>query len=483
MSSNLVATLFKSRHPLIWINSAEEMRVLDALKATAKDLNANLAKWSITKGYTMLEGTIKGGDEKTPIKALEFVMSQAAEVRGIFVLADFHHYIADHIVIRKLREAAQDLTCTKRTIVFIGPVVKIPPELEKEITVIDWSLPDRAEIDRIISGRKIPDGCTLGDVPAVVDACLGLTRPEIDLVLGRSLVEKRTFDVKTILGIKKDIIRKSGILEFYEPTEGMQDVGGLANLKGWLAKRRRAFTPEARSFGLPMPKGAMLIGVPGCGKSLTAKAISASWNLPLLRLDLGKVFGSLVGASEDNLRRAIKAAESVAPCVLWLDEVEKGLSGSASSGQSDGGTTARVFASFLTWMQEKTSSVFVIATANDVRALPPELIRKGRFDEIFFVPLPSDEDRAAILKIQIAKRGQNVSDDEIATLIESTHEFSGAELEQVVIAGMYEAFDSGEPLNADHLRTAIKETTPLAVTMKDQIKSLSEWAKSRARTA
>jgi len=323
----------------------------------------------------------------------------------------------------------------------------------------------------------------------VVEAALGLTANEIRSVLSKSLVRTRDFDIDTVLAEKKHIIRKSGILEFFESHEDWNDVGGLEILKDWLRKRQLAFSHRARDFGLPIPRGILLLGVPGCGKSLTAKAVSGLWQMPLLRLDVGKVFSSLVGSSEENMRRAIHTAEAVAPCILWLDELEKGFSGTKSSGDSDAGTTSRVFASFITWLQEKQSQVFVIATANDVTMLPPELLRKGRFDEIFFVDLPTPHERADILKIQIAKLNRRSAvqrkweDFDIDRIVAGMQGYSGSEIEQVIVSALYDAFYSKEELSTDRVLRSSSEMIPLSYTMKENIDAMREWATSRARRA
>src|SRR5213075_2059796 len=312
----------------------------------------------------------------------------------------------------KLRDLAHDLKKSQKNVLLLSPVLKIPPELEKEVAIIDWDLPDRGEIDGIVGRllQELPVGVEPGPAAdpqgreRIVEAALGLTYVEAENVLAKSIVRNKTFDIPTVLSEKKHIIRKSGILEYYEAQESLDELGGLETLKLWLQKRRGAFTSKARDFGLPLPKGILLIGVPGCGKSLTAKAVGALWQMPLLRLDVGKIFAGLVGSSEENIRTVIKTAEAVAPAILWIDELEKGFSGTGSSGQTDGGITSRVFGSFITWLQEKTMPVFVIATANNVQALPPELLRKGRFDEIFFCDLPDREDRGAILDIHLRKK-------------------------------------------------------------------------------
>ena len=472
--------------------SIEEKRVEESLLKLARRRDMKLGCWSITRGFQQKFGTLKGGDVKDPIKALDYIMAQ--EGRGLFVLRDYHAFLNDPTVVRKLRDLAQDLRDTTKHVILLSAVTKIPPELEKDVTMVDWNLPNRSEMNRVLAERlaHLPAGVDPGIASEaegreqIVDAALGLTKTEAENVLAKSIVRKRTFDLRTVLGEKKHIIRKSGILEYYEAEDNLDSIGGMEVLKSWLVKRRHAFTAEAREFGLPLPKGILLLGVPGCGKSLTAKAVGAAWNMPLLRLDVGKIMGGLVGSSEENIRKALKTAEAVAPAILWLDEMEKGFSGTGSSNMSDGGTTSRVFGTFVTWMQEKTSPVFVIATANDVRALPPELLRKGRFDEIFFVDLPSQEERGEVLKIHLKKKGRDVSNIDLQKLVEAMPDFAGSEIEQVVISALYEAFDQdphARELSTAQLLHAAKEIVPLAVTMQEKIADMREWAKTRARTA
>jgi SpoVK/Ycf46/Vps4 family AAA+-type ATPase len=490
-SAREVEDLIKARYPLVYLVSSEEQRVERALKDMALRREYKLAAWSITKGFVAIAGEHRGGDVKDPLKALDHIMG--VEGRALFVLRDFHAFVDNPQVVRKLRDLAHGLKETKKSVLLLSPVVKLPPELEKEVAVIDWDLPDRPELDQIIGKMltELPAGVDAGVAATpegrerIVEAALGLTYIEAQNVLAKSIVRNKTFDVPTILGEKKHIIRKSGILEYYEAEESLDGIGGLEVLKGWLQKRRNAFTQHAREFGLPLPKGILLIGVPGCGKSLTAKAVGAAWQMPLLRLDVGKIFGGLVGASEENIRKAIRTAEAVAPCVLWLDEMEKGFSGTASSGQTDGGTTSRVFGTFVTWLQEKTAPVFVIATANNVHQLPPELLRKGRFDEIFFVDLPTREERKTIFDIHLKKkkRDPGTLGIDLGKLVDAAPEFSGAEIEQAVISALYDAFDGSHDLNTDGLLTSLREIVPLAVTMQEGIASMREWAKTRARLA
>lgn len=273
------------------------------------------------------------------------------------------------------------------------------------------------------------------------------------------------------------------MLEYYRASEEFSNVGGMDELKDWLRKRKSAFSADARTFGLPNPKGALLIGVQGCGKSLCAKALAGLWRVPLLRLDLGKVFSSLVGSSEENVRQAVQIAESVAPAILWIDEIEKAFSGTHSSSFSDAGTTSRVFGTFITWLQDKTAPVFVVATANNISQLPPELLRKGRFDEIFFVDLPERGDRAEIFGIHIAKRGRKPELFDLQRLAQAADGFSGAEIEEAVVASLFDVFDKSSDLTTESILASVQSTVPLSRTMKEEIERLRDWAGERARPA
>ena len=485
--------LFTARYPLIYVVSSEEARVEEEMRKIALAREIKLVAWSITRGFQQLAGTHKGGDAKDPIKALEHIAS--AEGAGLFVLRDFHAFVGDPKVVRLLRDLSRDLRNTRKNVILLSSVMKIPPEVEKDMAVLDWDLPQRGEIramlDELVKDYEgtehIGDAATEEGRRHLVDAALGLTLLEARNAYQKSIVSsKKRLDVLTVLSEKKHIIRKSGILEYYEAQEALDDVGGLEILKSWLKRRENAFTEEARAYGLPLPKGILLIGVPGCGKSLTAKAVGAAWKMPLLRLDVGKVMGGLVGSSEENIRKALKTAEAVAPSILWLDEMEKGFSGTGSSNMSDGGTTSRVFGTFVTWLQEKTAPVFVIATANNVHQLPPELLRKGRFDEIFFVDLPTGEERKEILSIHLRKKRRNPELVDLHKMIEAMPEFSGSEIEQVVVSALYESFEtdpSKYELSTEQLTASAREIVPLSVTMHEGITAMREWARSRARMA
>lgn len=490
-----ITCLLKARYPLLWLVSSEERRVEEHIKKVCDPLDLKVYRWSITEGIRDLQGNPREAI-KDPLAALNF-MDDVKE-NCVLILRDFHPFFKDLTITRRMRDLYNSLPSSvpgkpmfKRHIIISSPVMNVPPELNNAVSIIDYPLPDYGEVaevlDRLeamVARRKagyVP--LTLDERRVVVEATLGLTRTEAESVLARTMVEKGTFDVETILSEKEQIIRRGGILEYFHPREKFGDIGGLENLKTWLLKRRQAFSPRAEAFGLPRPKGILLLGVPGCGKSLTAKAVGALWKQPLLRLDVGRVFSSYVGSSEENMRAAIKMAESVAPSILWVDELEKGFSGTASSGSTDGGTTSRVFGSFITWLQEKTSPVFVIATANSVKELPPELLRKGRFDEIFFVDLPTSQERFDVLSIHLKRRGYDPNRFDMDKLNSLSDGFSGSELEQAIISALYDAFDEGQGLTPDHIKRAIQETVSLSKTMKEDINNMREWARVRARPA
>lgn len=486
-SARTVETLIRARYPLIYISSFEESRVCNAMQHIADERNKKLYQWSVTEGLMQPDGTYLE-ELKDPLQVLEYILQ--AEVNGLFIIKDFHPYMNDPVVIRKLRDLSRNLKLSMKNIIFLSPILKIPSELEKEISVVDYKLPDKDDLKQIVMSiaeavgeKQLEEISEQNLLNKVIEAALGLTAEEAENVFAKSIVENGSFNLKTILAEKEQIIRKSGVLEYYHAEANIKEIGGLEQLKNWLSKRGKAFSPEAREFGLPEPRGILLLGIPGCGKSLTAKAISSMWQLPLLKLDVGKVFSSLVGSSEENVRRAISTAESIAPSILWLDEMEKGFSGLSSSGQTDGGTTARVFGTFLTWLQEKKSPVFVVATCNNVKELPPELLRKGRFDEIFFVDLPSKEERRDIFRIHLEKRHRDPEKFDLEKLAEKTKDFAGSELEEIIVSALYDAFDEGRDMTQEDLEKTAAGMIPLSKTMGEQIKSIREWAKIRAKKA
>lgn len=397
-------------------------------------------------------------------------------------------------VVRRLRDVAYQLRDSYKTIVIVAPRMRMAPELDKDVAVLDFDLPDVDDLNRLLD-RIIEDVKDNPKLSIVLDAesrerllyaARGLTLREAENVFAKTLVLDGRIDasdIDVVLAEKQQIIKKSGLLEYYETQEEFSNVAGLDNLKDWLWKRTVAFTDRAAEFGLPAPKGLLLLGVQGCGKSLSAKAVSSLWKLPLLRFDMGRMFGSLVGSSEENVRRAIRTAESVAPCILWIDEIDKAFAGAHGSGASDGGTTSRVFGTFLTWLSEKTARVFVIATANDVSNLPPELLRKGRLDEIFFVDLPSLAERKEIFRIHVMKRGRDPAKFDLDALAAQCDGFSGAEVEEAIIAGLFDAFSAGTDLDTTTVLRSLKATVPLSKTMSEELTRLRNWAHGRARPA
>ena len=488
-----IEVLIRAKYPILYVVSWEERRVEQAVTNVCKSLNRTLYTWSVTQGMRPPVPRTSGpsGPSALPGELEALALVHEAPEYTVFLLKDFHPYMRDNRVIRLLRDLSNRLRGKAQTIILLGPTLSLPTDLEKDVTVLDFPLPEAPEIestlDKVIAAVKDNPNVDSKLEPSkreqLVKSAQGLTLDEIESTFARTLVEKKAFDLDVVLEEKKQIIRKSGLLEYYQADEKLKDVGGVDLLKQWLDKRTSSFTDKARDFGLPAPKGILLIGVQGCGKSLIAKSVSAHWGLPLLKLDVGRIFGSLVGQSEENIRRAISVAESVAPCILWADELEKGCAGVGGSGVSDSGTTARVFSTFLTWMQEKTSPVFLIATANQVSALPPEMLRKGRFDEIFFVDLPGDEEREQIFSIHLKKRKRDVDQFNLTALSHATDGFSGAEIEQIVVGALFVAFDKGRDLNQDDLIAEAKAVVPLSVMMREEIDELRTWAQLRTRPA
>lgn len=491
-TANQMDVLIRARYSVLYVVSWEEDRVEKSLREIARKREKRLYTWTITRGMMEAGGEQVDPATSDPLRALDFVI--AVRDPALFVMRDFDPFLDDPVVERKLRDVAHSLRASYKTLIIVSPVLKIPDHLAKDITVIDYPLPDLTELGQLLDGiiRQVANNpnirIDLDDQgrEALVKAALGLTAAEAENVFAKALVLNSALDardIEVVLAEKEQIIRKSGILEFYPATEKFAEIGGLDVLKDWLSKRRAAFSERARAFGLPEPKGVLLIGVQGCGKSLSAKAVAGYWRLPLLRLDVGSLFAGFVGSSEQNMRRAIALAESISPCILWLDELEKGFAGTQSSSFSDAGTTARVFGSFVTWLQEKTKPVFVIATANDISSLPPELMRKGRFDEIFFIDLPSAAEREEIFRIHLSKRHRDPAQFDLGKLAAASAGFAGAEIEQVVISGMYDAFDENRDLTEADLLNNIAQTVPLSATRKEDIDALREWARTRARPA
>lgn len=398
--------LLRACYPLIYIPTNEEERVEKAIAtATEKLGKRNVYIWDFVNGYQENPNN-KGFGKRNPLQALEFITNMPEKAGGVFILRDFQRFLDDIAVSRELRNLARILKSQPKNIIIIAPQVELPPELTEVITVVDFPLPTAPEIKTEISRLISATGQNLSEqlLDELVRAAQGLSLERIRRVLTRAIATHSTLepeDVELILEEKRQSIRQTQILDFYPATEQISDIGGLDNLKSWLLRRGGAFSEQARAYGLPNPRGLLLVGIQGTGKSLTAKAIAHHWHLPLLRLDVGRLFAGLVGESESRTRQTIELAEALAPCILWIDEIDKGFAG--LDGKGDSGTTSRVFGTFITWLAEKKSPVFVVATANNIRALPPEMLRKGRFDEIFFVGLPNQTEREAIFKVHLAK--------------------------------------------------------------------------------
>ena len=492
-------TLIRARYPILYLITSEELRVQNLVLEVAGRRQKKVFEWSCSTGLVPAGASIQSQKHRNPatrdpLNALDLVIEQVEP--ALFIFKDFHPFLtrSNFAIIRKLKEIALHLKHSFKTIILVSPVMEIPTELEKEITVLNYPLPAREDLGELLD-KIIADVSQFKQVAIELDeagrerllqAALGLTLGEAENVFAKIIVKGERLsgeDVNEVFAEKQQIIRKSGLLEYYATSESFAHVGGLAVLKDWLNKRALAFSSEARAFGLPAPRGILMLGVQGCGKSLCAKAVSNQWQLPLLRFDMGRMFGSLVGSSEENVRRAISVAESVAPAILWVDEIDKAFAGTQASGLTDGGTTARVFGTFLTWLSEKTAPVFVAATANDISQLPPELLRKGRLDEIFFVDLPSREERLEIFRIHLEKRGRDSARFDLEALADASQHFSGAEIEEAINSALYDAFYGREELATAHVLAALAQTVPLAKTMDEQIAALRAWADGRARNA
>ena len=407
----------------------------------------------------------------------------------MILLRDYHQFFDDPnpVLVRQLKDQIRLGKTQGKVIIVTGCRLKLPPELEREFTVVDFALPDAAILRQVLNGimESKPDLPVPNDqeTAALIDSARGLTTTEAEDAFALSIVESGTLNTAIVAREKAQAVKKNGLLELIETDESLESIGGLDVLKDWLLKRREAFTPDAVAYGLPTPKGVLMLGVAGCGKSLTAKATASVFKVPLLRLDAGRIFAGLVGQSESNLRSVIQTAEAIAPCCLWIDELEKGFAGSKSLGSTDGGTSSRVFGSFLSWMQEKRSPVFIVATANDVSQLPPELLRKGRWDDLFFIDLPSREERSAIWDIQISKFNRDLGAFDILQHSKSTEGFTGSEIEQLFVDALYRAFDRGEEPTDLTIGQVLVDFVPLSKLMSEPVTALRTWAKGRARAA
>lgn len=493
--------LIRARYPIIYVVSWEEERLEKQLAQLAQRRNKKLFVWTYTQGIVKYGNEAQraksgSGNTSDPIAALDAVIAQVEP--AIYLFKDFHPFMEDNrcnlAVIRRLRDVAHHLRDSYKTIVVCAPQLQLASELSKDVTVLEYDLPGKKEfnqlLDRIVEDVKDKPRLKVTlDVDSrerLLHAARGLTLKEAENVFSKTLVlhgKIDSEDISVVFSEKQQIIKKSGLLEYYESHDEFGQVAGLENLKAWLSKRAMAFMDRAADYGLPPPRGVLLLGVQGCGKSLCAKAVASLWKMPLLRFDIGRVFGSLVGSSEESMRRAIKTAESVAPAILWVDEVDKAFQGMQDSGGSDGGTASRVFGTFLTWLSEKTSPVFVIATANNISHLPPELLRKGRLDEIFYIDLPNEDERREVFKIHLTRRGRKSESFDLDQLAIHSEGFSGAEIEEAIISGLFDAFSRNSEITTEIIMASLAESVPLSKTMSEELNRLRTWALGRARPA
>jgi serine/threonine protein kinase/SpoVK/Ycf46/Vps4 family AAA+-type ATPase len=487
--------LIRASFPLIYVLSYEEDRVVEAVRRIALRLTEdtrrprNIFLWSASRGLRDDRDQLISPDSlEDPTVALNQVIESPGE--GLYLFLDMHRHFTP-VVTRLIRDAARAVRLSRKALLFLSPSFQVPEELEKEVNLVVFHLPDREQIEPLID--QLMERCRMEGLPvdlgtaekeAIIQAASGLTLNEVDRAV--NLAAQRNGGLlsgveRKIIEEKTQIIRKTGILEYFHSSESFREIGGLEKLIAWFGARAQVFSGTFRYPGLPQPKGVLLVGVPGCGKSLSAKALAGAWGVPLLRLDVGRIFGSLVGSSEANLRQAIQTAEAVSPCILWIDEVEKGFAG--VQGQSGGGVSARIFGNFLTWLQDKRSPVFVVATANDLSGIPPEFLRKGRFDEVFFVGLPDKSQRERIFSIHLSKHYRDATQFDLTALAEKSDLFSGAEIEQSVISGLFRAFEENREVRTEDISQAAKETFPLARSRSREIAMLTNWAEQNARWA
>lgn len=476
----------RARFTLIVVETPEEMRAIESIRVACQRLGRTCLSWDVGAGYERLCGG-RGAipEARDPLTAL----TRAAEApdETVVVLKDFHEFWRDPRIKRQLRNLAQALKQARNALIVTMPTGDLPTELQDEAVILELPLPTAEVLDAVLAPLTRTAGVSVQLTSLgrekLIQAALGLTAAQAQRVFAKAVVRDGILDERDIDLVteeKKQIIRKNEALEFFAVTETPDDVGGLGALKAWLRLRERAFTQEARDYGLPAPKGIALLGIPGTGKSLSAKMISGLWRMPLLRLDVGALFGGLVGESEARTRRALHLAETIAPCVVWIDEMEKAL----VYGTTDSGASTRVFATILTWMQEKRAPCFVVATANDVTRLPPELLRKGRFDEVFFLDLPNLQEREAIFTVHLRKRHRMPQDYDIARLAEAAEGHVGAEIEQAVIDAMYLGFNDHREFTTEDILTAVQRLVPLAISQRESIDALREWiGEGRAQLA
>ena len=479
--------LVLSRHPIVALETAEEDRAEALVRGVAARLDLPLFEWRSTRGLVRHGTRDPLYDTDKPAMALK--AAAAMQTDALYLFHDLQRYFDDPLVLRSLRDIARLFAAARRALVLCAPEIAVPSDLRSSVVPFTLDLPDGVELRRMVvrtlrelgAPRALTIDLMVPELERLIMSLRGLTLQEAQRLLMQAALDDLRLDradLRTILARKKDLLARDGVLALHPQEASLQQVGGLQTLKGWLKARGAAFGPEARRYGLEPPRGLLLIGVQGCGKSLCARAVAAEWDLALLQLEAGALFDKFVGESERNLRRALRTAEAMAPCVLWIDEIEKGFT--ARDSAADGGLSRRLLGALLTWMQERTAPVFTVATANDVATLPPEMLRKGRFDEIFFVDLPAEPARRSIAAIHLARRRQDPARFDLAGLASATEGFSGAEIEAAVVSALYVAFAAKAPLEDRHLLEAIGATVPLSRTCREPIEALRAWAQGRA---
>lgn len=509
--------LINSSTPIVVMETVEELRAVRMVRAACADLSLATFEWTIASGLArsgtnspelQFEDTLPPGgydparrtDSEQNSKAIYHSQEpdqmlgnlEAVSIEAAFILKDFHRHMEDAIVVRRLRDVAQKFSANRRTVIITGPRVLIPPELAGLVEFFDLPLPDRQRLRQIVDETFVRIGKSHSvqrkldatGTDALATSLLGLTEEEAERAVSQAIVARYALSsdcITDVLEAKKALLKRSEMLEFVDATNNMASVGGLENLKNWLGQRQDSWDAPALQFGLDPPKGVIILGVQGCGKSLCARAIAGEWNIPLVKFDTAAIYDKFIGETEKRIQRVFKVAEGLAPCVLWIDELEKVFAGSgADSASADAGVSSRLLASFLSWMQERKPAVFVAATCNNVSALPPELIRKGRFDELFFVDLPSAVERKQIFSIQLSRRKRNPADYDLDRLAIAAKGFSGAEIESAVQTALYAAFARKQELKNEDLLAALSSTVPLSITRAEEIGELRAWAKARA---
>jgi SpoVK/Ycf46/Vps4 family AAA+-type ATPase len=502
--------LINSSTPIIVMETVEEVRALALVRAACSDLSLPIFEWTIADGLVR-SGSDGAASPRTlsaavshdglapktamynttdPVQALANLETMTIE--AVFVLKDFHRHMDNPIVVRRLRDVGQKFSANRRTLILTAPAIEMPPELASLVEFLDLPLPDRDRLREIIreTYTRMAGTHTLklqldaNGVDAMAGNLRGLTEEAAERAISQTVVGRLALSpdcISDVLDAKKALLKRSEMLEFVDTTDDMSSIGGLDNLKRWLQQRRGAWDDGARQFGLDPPKGVIILGVQGCGKSLCARAVAGEWKLPLVKFDTAAVYDKFIGETEKRIQKVFRVAEGLAPCVLWIDELEKVFAGSGpDSASADAGVSSRLLASFLSWMQERKPAVFVAATCNNVTVLPPELIRKGRFDELFFVDLPDVAERKQIFAIQLMKRKRNAADYDLDQVAAAAKGFSGAEIESVVQTALYAAFARKQELGSQDLLTALSSTVPLSVTRAEEIAQLRDWASKRA---